>query len=219
MKRWWVEIALAAIVIIGAILQIFVLGTNTASLLPTPSSAPVEAQILICFNPEAVALESTTVAVGCPVGTQSLGTDPVPAHPLEASTLDPLLATRFAAAKAIAHSEGISLQLTSGFRSKAEQARLFADEVDKLGSEEVASKWVLPPDISHHPQGTAIDVNYNFDRPSTMWLEINGYKFGLCRAYANEWWHFEALTSPGVKCPAMKVDASVDVAQYESANS
>jgi hypothetical protein len=183
------------------------------------TSALVESAPLTCFNPEAVALESSTVAVGCPVGTQSLGTDPVPAHPLEASTLDSLLATRFAAAKAIAHSEGISLQLTSGFRSKAEQARLFADEVDKLGSEEEASKWVLPPDISHHPQGTAIDVNYNFDRPSTMWLEINGYKFGLCRAYANEWWHFEALTSPGVKCPAMKVDASVDVAQYESANS
>jgi zinc D-Ala-D-Ala carboxypeptidase len=183
------------------------------------TSALVESAPLTYFNPEAVALESTTVAVGCPVGTQSLGTDPVPAHPLEASTLDPLLATRFAAAKAIAHSEGISLQLTSGFRSKEEQARLFADEVAKLGSEEEASKWVLPPVISHHPQGTAIDVNYNFDRPSTMWLEINGYKFGLCRAYANEWWHFEALTSPGVKCPAMKVDASVDVAQYESANS
>jgi hypothetical protein len=216
MKRWWVEIALSAIVIIGVTLQIFVLDTNNSSPLSTSISAPAEAQTLICFNPEAIALESSTVEVGCPIGTQSLGTDPVPAHPLEASTLDSLLATRFAAAKAIAKSEGISLQLTSGYRSKEVQARLFADEVKKLGSEEEASKWVLPPDISHHPQGTAVDVNYNFDRPSTKWLEVNGYKFGLCRAYANEWWHFEALTSPREKCPPMKINASVDVAQYES---
>lgn len=218
MKRWWVEIVLSAIVIVGAILQIFVLGTNTSSLPSTPISIPAEPRILTCFNPEIVTLESSTVEAGCPVGTQSLGTDPVPAHPLEASTLDTLLATRFAAAKAVAHSEGVSLQLTSGYRSKEVQARLFADEVKKLGSEEEASKWVLPPDISHHPQGTAIDVNYNFDRPSTKWLEINGYKFGLCRAYANEWWHFEALTSPGKSCPPMKINASVDVAEYESRN-
>ena len=216
MKRWWVEITLSAIVIIGVGLQIFLLGTNTFSRLSTSSSAHTEAQILLCFNPESVALESSTVEIGCPIGTQSLGTEPVSAHPLEADTLDSMLATRFAAAKAIAHSEGVSLQLTSGFRSKEEQARLFADEIEKRGSEEEASKWVLPPDISHHPQGTAIDVNYNFDRPSTKWLEINGYKFGLCRAYANEWWHFEALTSPGKKCPPMKINASVDVVLYES---
>jgi hypothetical protein len=216
MKRWWVEITLSSIVIIGAVLQIFLLGTNTFSRLSTSSSAPAEAQILLCFNLESVALESSTVAIGCPIGTQSLGTEPVSTHPLEAETLDSTLATRFAAAKAIAQSEGISLQLTSGFRSKELQARLFADEIKKRGSEEEASKWVLPPDISHHPQGTAIDVNYNFDRPSTKWLEINGYKFGLCRAYANEWWHFEALTSPGKKCPPMKINASVDVVLYES---
>jgi len=216
MKRWWVEIVLSTIVILGTFLQILVLGTGTSSLQLVSISAPAESQVLTCFNPEKIALESSTLELGCPLGTQSLGVGPVPAYPLEASTLDSILEVRFAAAKAIANSEGISLQLTSGFRSKAVQARLFADEVIKRGSETEASKWVLPPDISHHPQGTAIDVNYNFDRPSTKWLEINGYKFGLCRAYANEWWHFEALTSPGEKCPPMKINASVDVAQYES---
>ncbi|CAB4731439.1 unannotated protein [freshwater metagenome] len=219
MKRWWVEIVLSAIVLIGASVQIFVLNSDSSKFSSTSSSVSTvlsEIRTLFCFDPAVPALESSTVAMGCPEGTQSLGADPVPSHPEEAATLDSILAIRFAAAKAIANSEGISLQLTSGFRSKTVQARLFADEVKKLGSEQEAIKWVLPPDISHHPQGTAIDVNYNFDRPSTKWLEINGYKFGLCRAYANEWWHFEALTSPGKKCPPMKINASVDVAQYES---
>ena len=217
MKKWRIEIAMVSVMVTLLFVQILSLtGNSPFTLLNSEAVVEDPSPTLFCFSAESVALESSTVAIGCPIGTQSLGTEPVSAHPLEADTLDSTLATRFAAAKEIAQSEGISLQLTSGFRSKEVQARLFADEIKKRGSEEEASKWVLPPDISHHPQGTAIDVNYNFDRPSTKWLEINGYKFGLCRAYANEWWHFEALTSPGKKCPPMKINASVDVVLYES---
>ena len=72
-----------------------------------------------------------------------------------------------------------------------------------------ASKWVLPPKKSNHPWGIAIDVNYGKgSRAATKWLERNGYKFGLCRRYKNEWWHFEPLVGPGQNCPAMENYAS-----------
>ena len=215
LKKWSIEIALIAILLILVALQILAFQRDSVSIEVSSQSVPVEVAVskpLYCFDATNVALESSTVAIGCPRDTHSLGADPVPGHPSEATQLDSTLAIRFIAAQAIAKKEGIPLSISSGFRTSAVQARLFAEEVKKVGSEEEAIKWVLPPTISHHPQGTAIDVNYNFDRPSTKWLEINGYKFGLCRAYANEWWHFEAITSPGTPCPAMKVNASVDVA-------
>ena len=174
-------------------------------------SDPIPPKVLTCFDFTVVELITSDVEKGCPANSESLGADPIPAFNGEATILNPLLALRFKAAQASAKKEGVPLRISSGFRSRQVQGRLFADEVMKLGSETEAAKWVLPPLYSHHPQGTAIDVNYNFDRPSTKWLEINGYKFGICRAYANEWWHFEGLTSPGVACPPMKVNALVDV--------
>jgi hypothetical protein len=172
---------------------------------------PIPPKALTCFDAAQVLVFESNTELGCASGSRSLGTEPIPSETADIGILNPLLLLRFQAAQAIAAQVGIPLRITSGYRSRETQAKLFADEVIKLGSETEAAKWVLPPLYSHHPQGTAIDVNYNFDRPSTKWLEINGYKFGLCRAYANEWWHFEGLTSPGVPCPPMKVNALVDV--------
>jgi hypothetical protein len=76
---------------------------------------------------------------------------------------------------------------------------------------EEASKWVLPPDLSHHPKGIALDVNYPMGQPGAQWLEVNGYKFGLCRVYENEWWHFEPLVAPGQQCPALVANATISV--------
>jgi hypothetical protein len=62
--------------------------------------------------------------------------------------------------------------------------------------------------VSHHPWGTAIDVNYPDEPVGAGWLEINGHKFGLCRIFDNEWWHFEPVIAPGWKCPALVPDAT-----------
>jgi hypothetical protein len=70
---------------------------------------------------------------------------------------------------------------------------------------------VLPPQFSHHPKGLAIDVNYPGDKAGTYWLETNGSRFGLCRVYANEWWHFEGVVAPGGICPALGANALVDI--------
>lgn len=83
---------------------------------------------------------------------------------------------------------GELLGLTSGHRDAAEQAALFAAEVARTGSEELARRRTLPPDESRHVAGLALDV-----RPSegARWLEMHGAAYGLYRMYDNEWWHFE----------------------------
>lgn len=84
--------------------------------------------------------------------------------------------------------DGVLIGLTSGYRDADHQARLFAEEVRRSGSPEVARRRVLPPEESHHVAGTALDV-----RPveGARWLERYGARHHLYRLYDNEWWHFE----------------------------
>jgi D-alanyl-D-alanine carboxypeptidase len=131
----------------------------------------------------------------------------------EVIEIHPILASRFAAAEITAAREGVNLYITSGFRSQARQEVLFANAIKKYGSETEAAKWVLPAHFSHHPQGLAIDVNYPKDPSGAKWLEDHGARFGLCRVYANEWWHFEGVIAPGASCPAMAENALVDLGQ------
>jgi zinc D-Ala-D-Ala carboxypeptidase len=125
--------------------------------------------------------------------------------------IHPLLLARFNVAQSFARADGVELIITSGFRTLERQKMLFDREVEIRGSEREASKWVLPPQFSHHPQGLAIDVNYPGDQPGAYWLERNGSRFGLCRVYANEWWHFEGVIAPGQRCPALAPNALVDI--------
>jgi D-alanyl-D-alanine dipeptidase len=125
--------------------------------------------------------------------------------------IHPELQQRFDTARLFAARDGVSLVITSGFRSLERQEFLYQREVQIRGSETEAAKWVLPPQSSHHPKGLAIDVNYPMDPAGAIWLERNGWRFGLCRVYANEWWHFEAVIAPGGRCPALAPDARVDL--------
>jgi len=129
----------------------------------------------------------------------------------EAAELHPLLLARFAVAQSFARVDGVELSITSGFRTLDRQEILFQEAVRKYGSESEAAKWVLPPQFSHHPQGLAIDVNYPDDKAGALWLESNGSRFGLCRVYANEWWHFEGVIAPGQACPEPAPNALVDL--------
>ena len=118
---------------------------------------------------------------------------------------------RFLAAQSEAKKEGINLVITSGFRTAERQEYLFNRAIQKYGSAKEASKWVLPPDKSHHPDGIALDINYPGDPEDTKWLELNGYKYGLCRVYKNEWWHFEPVIAPGETCPPLVANALTKV--------
>lgn len=116
--------------------------------------------------------------------------------------LQPALRHAFAVARRDAAAQGVELHITSGWRSHAEQAALFAAAVKKYGSAQEASHWVLPPGESEHERGEAIDVG---PPQGAAWLDEHGVHYGLCRRYANEPWHFELLAPAlGEACPAVE---------------
>jgi D-alanyl-D-alanine dipeptidase len=167
-----------------------------------------------CFDVTNLFIYSTK-NIECPQGYLFLGDGGLSESATASGVVEelhPQLEERFNTARLFAAEDGISLVITSGFRTLERQAFLYQREVRIRGSESEAAKWVLPPQSSHHPMGLAIDVNYPKDRPGALWLERHGWRFGLCRVYANEWWHFEAVSAPGVKCPPLAPDARVDLA-------
>jgi hypothetical protein len=90
-------------------------------------------------------------------------------------------------AAAAAH-EGIGLIVTSGFRSDAEQARLWAAKPDP--------KWVAPPGTSLHRLGTELDLG----PPAAYgWLARNAERFGFVQRYSWEPWHYGYTRNAGTR--------------------
>ena len=166
---------------------------------------------LTCAKKNTYELRVSNVIKGCEKTEVSLGAGAIPHSLIRPAAIDKQLMYRFKAAQAAAKKDGQALYIASGFRSLERQKILFAQAVKKYGSKKVASKWVAPPLISHHPWGVAIDVNYPNEPVGAGWLEVNGSKFGLCRVFENEWWHFEPVIAPGWKCPALVPDATYSV--------
>lgn len=98
----------------------------------------------------------------------------------------PDVAEAFDAMAAAARREaGLYLSVTSGFRSDAEQAALFAANPNP--------KWVAPPGTSLHRYGTELDLG----PPAAYgWLEANCARFGFIKRYAWEDWHFGFQANP-----------------------
>jgi hypothetical protein len=86
---------------------------------------------------------------------------------------------------AAARHAGLDLVVVSGFRSDAEQARLFAQHPDP--------RWVAPPGHSLHRCATELDLG-----PSSAygWLLFHAAKFGFYRRYPWEPWHFGYNAGP-----------------------
>jgi zinc D-Ala-D-Ala carboxypeptidase len=127
---------------------------------------------------------------------------PIPVTPALVAGIDPALSRALSAARIGALRVGLQINITSGFRTAAEQQRLYDEAVARYGSPEQARHWVLPPAESDHVKGLAIDVG---PPGSAAWLEKHGVLYGLCRRYVNEWWHFERLApNVGQRCPAME---------------
>jgi len=166
---------------------------------------------LSCANKTNYAIRISNVIKGCEKTELSLGAGATSRSLIRPDKLDKQLMNRFKAAQAAAKIDGQALYIASGFRTLSRQQTLFAQAVRRYGSVQEASKWVAPPLVSHHPWGVAIDVNYPDEPVGAGWLEVNGSKFGLCRVFENEWWHFEPVIAPGWKCPALVPDATFSV--------
>ncbi len=98
----------------------------------------------------------------------------------------PDVAQAFDRMEAAARKDGISLTITSAFRSDAEQARLFAQNPDP--------KMVARPGESLHRYGTELDLG-----PSSAygWLARNAERFGFIQRYSWEPWHYGYTHNPG----------------------
>ena len=98
----------------------------------------------------------------------------------------PDVALAFDRMQRAASAAGVRLIVVSGFRSNAEQARLFARRPDP--------RWVAPPGQSLHRLGTELDLG----PPSAYgWLARNAPRFGFVKRYSWEPWHFGYSRSPG----------------------
>jgi hypothetical protein len=89
-------------------------------------------------------------------------------------------------AEAARSEAGLFLSVTSGFRSDAEQAMLFAAHPDP--------KWVAPPGESLHRLATELDLGPPAAHP---WLAANAGRFGFLERYSWEPWHYGYTRSPG----------------------
>ncbi|KQX61769.1 M15 family metallopeptidase [Angustibacter sp. Root456] len=134
--------------------------------------------------------------------------DPAPVEPSgtgDVSHLQPAMKRALDRATRDAAAAGVDLRVTSGWRSRAKQQALYDQAIIKYGSAQKARRWVLPPSQSEHVQGGAVDVG---PRPAAAWLEQHGVRYGLCRRYANEPWHFELLAPhKGQPCPTLEPHA------------
>jgi hypothetical protein len=125
--------------------------------------------------------------------------DPSIAH------LDPDLLTALQAAVRAARDDGVSMSVTSGWRSRQHQQRLYDEAVATYGSEEEARRYVATPDTSAHVTGDAVDIG---PTDADSWLSQHGADYGLCQTFANEMWHFELARTPGGTCPELLPDGS-----------
>lgn len=198
------------LILLGIVLATFLSSEYSKSQDAQEQRVSKTALPLWCFDSKTDSLWRSVIKQGC-ASDESLGAGKISAPATEASDLNSFVKNRFIAAQSDARKEGVTLVITSGFRTADRQEYLFNKAIEKYGSAKEASKWVLPANKSHHPDGIALDVNYPGNQEETKWLEVNGFKYGLCRVYKNEWWHFEPLIAPGEKCPALVPNALTKV--------
>ena len=98
----------------------------------------------------------------------------------------PDVALAFDRMVAAAARDGVSLIVVSGFRSNAEQARLFAAHPDP--------RWVAPPGKSLHRLGTELDLG---PASAYAWLEAHATRFGFRQRYSWERWHWGYALNAG----------------------
>jgi hypothetical protein len=147
-------------------------------------------------------------ALGEADGAVPDGTTPFDTDVAAVANLDPdlLRALRRAATDAVG--DGVEVYVSSGWRSRTYQEQLFREAVSKYGSKEEAARWVAMPGTSAHEVGAAVDIGHS---DAEAWLAEHGARYGLCRVYGNEPWHYE-LRPEAIDdgCPHVYADPTHD---------
>ena len=159
------------------------------------------------------ALRSLTIGLaiaGAVMGAASANADLQALSPYDVANpavgyLDPALLRAVQQAAGAAAADGITMTITSGWRSPEFQQQLLDDAVATYGSIAAARQYVQTPQASRHVSGQAVDIG---GYGAADWLIAHGARFGLCRIYANELWHFELAADAAGVCPPLRPDAS-----------
>lgn len=93
-----------------------------------------------------------------------------------------------AAVNRLIDASGGSVEIISGYRSSAEQARLWAEAVARYGDPEVADDWVARPGTSAHERGLAVDLGGDVAMAVRL---VERLDLPLSRPMSHEPWHFE----------------------------
>ncbi|WGX95735.1 M15 family metallopeptidase [Nocardioides sp. L-11A] len=145
-----------------------------------------------------------------PVGSGELadGTSAYDDAQAGVTELDPDLLRALRRAATAAVDDDVDIVVNSGWRSRAYQQRLLDEAVATYGSREEAARWVATPDTSPHVSGDAVDVG---PARAAAWLGTHGARYGLCRIYDNEPWHFELRPDAVDRgCPPRYADPTRD---------
>ena len=97
----------------------------------------------------------------------------------------PDVALAFDRLERAARADGVTLMISSGYRSDAEQAVLWRQNPDP--------KWVAPPGTSLHRNGTELDLG---PRSAYGWLALNAPRFRFIQRYPHEPWHYGYTLNP-----------------------
>ena len=97
----------------------------------------------------------------------------------------PDVALAFDRMERAAREDGVTLLISSGYRSDAEQAELFRLNPDP--------KWVAPPGTSLHRNGTELDLGPPSAYP---WLAQHAARFHFIQRYPHERWHYGYTLNP-----------------------
>lgn len=131
--------------------------------------------------------------------------------------------------EAAAKAQGIDLNLASGFRSPADQEKLWRNAIQRYGSEEAAAKKVAPPKHSQHGTGLAIDIwqagyegsdyitGMRFsETPAYSWLKANAPSYGFELSFpeqgsqgaGHEPWHWMFVGTEAARREANKAKSA-----------
>jgi hypothetical protein len=160
-------------------------GEVDADALPGPDSAHEDDQRRIPVVAHAVAEASPPSSfTGMPTQATGGGYSGPLAY-RQGKPMRPDVAAAFDRMAAAASRDGISLIITSAYRSDAEQAELYAQNPDPT--------WVAPPGQSLHRCATELDLG-----PASAygWLAANARRFGFLKRYSWEPWHFGYVEGP-----------------------
>jgi LAS superfamily LD-carboxypeptidase LdcB len=118
------------------------------------------------------------------IGTYGTGADQ------REERLDHTTAEAFGKMIAAAKGDGIRLIPISGFRSLADQEKLFERQIQRQGSPSAAAQLSAPPGYSEHHTGYAVDIGdgerptadlkFEFEQtPAYQWLTANAQRYGF----------------------------------------